>query len=536
MRLGCLALVLMLVSCAPSPTASPSPPAFHGLSFSGDTIPETTRRATRAPSPEAAGATIFVDFDGASLSCANDYAPSSQSSLVCNVGNAVTVPPFNGSIPAPKVSAEDAKVAIYDRLRTFYLPYDVTFTRTRPAGDFTLIAVGGNMQLLGFQSGVAGVSPLDCGNANPDNVVFTFSNDLSPDYGGVVSAAITAAHESGHSFGLQHTNDPNDIMYSVQMPNQTLDQLFKLSFTGTGTFSGFNAGESAQDTVQCGRPTAQVNNGVLAQALGSRAVPPPPSFSWDFPPPTVQQVPTSFSISVTPQAGARVEVYKNADLIAVIKSAPYSLTVTADAADANGYYLTVEAIDSSAARATLSRAFLPSAKSPALCRATTDCSGGLQCKNGYCLKPVGAACMKDIDCAGNLCKQTSGGMVCTQLCDATTPCPDGTTCSGGLCAPGSGADGGALKNDGDACSDGSECASGRCQDVCVAACDDQTPCADGSSCMDVSGGKGCVGASPSPSPSPAASGCAMTGAPGPAPLSLLALACAILGLARRRRV
>ena len=525
MKLASLGLVA-LCSCAPA-----SPP--YAPHFWGDTpVVENggaVREALGEPHPDATAAVLFVNFTGSPVQGGGENATSIPP-LSSIAGNAAQIPSFNPTINAPKVSAPDAQDAVFDRLRTFYLPYNLTLTRTRPAsGSYTMILVGGSHTAIGEPTGVAGVSPLDCGNGNPSNVVFDFSDDQSPDYGGVVSVAITGAHESGHSYGLQHTDDPTDIMFSVDPATltQTLPQLFTLGFGSSGTFSSFNA-DGQVLPVSCSLPTSGVNSGLLAAALGTKTVPPSPTLGWDFPPATSQMVPLSIPLHFTPSAGSRVEVYKNLELIAVLKSAPYATTVTA--ADKEGFYLTADAIDANAARSTSTRTYVAEAKTPALCSDSSMCPSGRTCKDAFCRLPLGSACKSTLDCLTSFCKAVPGapGLTCTQVCDASNPCSADGTCTGGLCVPTSVPDGGMsqLKNQGDACADGTECVSGRCQDVCVPGCDDQTPCATGT-CQDVSGGLGCAGAMTTPP----ASGCAVAGR-APAPFAW-GLALLLFGVALR---
>jgi hypothetical protein len=420
----------LAIGCGSAPdAASPKAP-----SFSGDYVvtPSSVRREALGSAPRATGAIVYVDFMGDLVQQGSPDAVDPDQSEIAP--QQLQVPPFNSAIPAPRVSSADAQLAIVDRLRTFYLPYDVTFTTTRPASPpYTMVLVGGSNNL--FSNGAAaGIAPLDCDNTNPSNLVFVFSVVLSPDYGGVVSIAITAAHESGHSFGLEHTGDPNDIMYSVAMPTQTLQQLFHLGFGQTGSFSGFNAGETQQSMEICGRGDP-VNAGVLAATLGARAsVPAPPTLSWDFPPAGDYHLPLTIPLafSASPDT-VRIEVYKNLELVASLKSPPYQTTLTA--ADGESFYLTAEAITAEAARTSLTRTSIAGSKYPTPCTGGSMCASGLTCKDGYCRAPLGTTCTSSLDCASELCQAVGGqaGTTCTARCDDASPCPDGAQCESGLC-------------------------------------------------------------------------------------------------------
>src|SRR6185295_19564613 len=95
------------------------------------------------------------------------------------------------------------RALILAKLRAVYARWDVTFVTTRPAsGDYTMIvisATGGTNH---------GVGPLDCDNANKNDIAFVYRTDeTSADF-----TARAAAHELGHTFGLAHVKSRNDVM------------------------------------------------------------------------------------------------------------------------------------------------------------------------------------------------------------------------------------------------------------------------------------------------------------------------------------
>jgi Bacterial Ig domain len=516
-----------LLACnAPPPAVSVERPAVRLRGFAGDTVLEPLAKAP-PPEPDASGNVLFLNFGGEALQFGSpDNAPGEISSIA-----GTQVPQFNGALDAPKVTQQNAIDAVVDRLRTFYAPYDLSIVTTRPSsGSFTVIEIGGTHLTANQPAGVAGVSPLDCTNSNPNNVVFDFSDDQTPDYGGVVSVAITGAHEAGHSFGLEHTDNPLDIMYSVMTPAQQLTDLFNISFT-TGNFSPFNAGSSEPSTEICGRGTALDNNAILTAALGAstRTDTTKPSLSWTFP--TEPQVTLSFPViaAATDNVSVkRVEIYKNLELIAVLAAPPYTTTVTANSGET--FYLTVEAMDDAANRVSVSRLFSADTANPPLCPPGTNCPAGRTCADGVCRVALGQPCTASTDCATQFCRTVGGSSqkTCTTVCGTGMPCPEMGMClASGLCAPSMTAP--APKMDGDACAMGSECASGRCSTVCVPACEN-VACDSSSMCQAVDGGMGCVPTDPNQMmmPAPAQpSGCAVGGSPAPGQAAWLLLALAL---------
>jgi hypothetical protein len=524
-----LLVALALCACA-QPPAEFSAPQLQVGSRGRDFL--ISRHVDRNPQPNAASSNaLYVNFDGVTLGFGTDDAPTDLSELT--QGATVVVPPF--ALPAnAKFTLQQGKDSITDRLRFFYKRFNVQVVTAPPSGNYTMIAVGGLNSILPGLSGAAGVSPLDCDNSNPNNVVYDFSANQPPDYGGLPGIAITAAHESGHSYGLEHTTNPADIMYSVATPNITIDNVFGASFT-TGNYSSFNgAGEAGP---RCpGRVDPLDNTALLNNAVGVNPNPGDttlPTVSLTFP--ASPLVPTSFPIRINASDNnqvQRVEVFKNLELIAVLTTPPYQTTV--NAADNESFYLTVEAIDGDANHASYTKPFLASAMTPKLCpNGTSDCASGSTCMMGSCRLPFGGACTSDQQCQ-SICRQPMGvsQKICTDNCNSARPCPTGYVCSPDrYCLAGMAPQPKAV---GDACSAPEECASMRCQDTCVAPCDANTPCADGTTCMDVGGGQGCV-VSTMMTPKPASGGCSVSATATPPAFLVLVLAGVAAAMGRSRR-
>jgi hypothetical protein len=495
-------------------------------------------RASAQPAPQSSANVLFLDFGGAATQLGSPEDATATPDPITMVAT-TTVPPFNGAVCAPRVTQQDAINAVVDRVRALFAPYAVQIVTSRPpSGPFTVVEIGGSHTLAGEPLGVAGVSAtVDCGNVNPSNVVFDFSDDQKPDYGGVVSVAITAGHEAGHAFGLEHTDNPGDVMFVPPDPNNSMQQLpdlFSTRFT-IGNFSATNVGsEPAQEL--CGRPNPLDNDAVLLATLGpsARSDTIAPMLDWSFP--TQQPVTLSFPViaSASDNVGVkRVEVYKNLSLVAVLTAPPYTTTITA--ASGETFYVTVEAMDDAANRASITRLFSADANNAPLCPPQTLCPAGRACSQGVCRLALGQPCDGAADCASGLCVQVGAqtNKTCSAVCDASKPCPEAGTCAGGLCLPSAGS----FKPDGAACAQASECASGRCAVVCVAACETHA-CDATAHCQSVEGGLGCVaiGADLGAPGAMPASGCAL--APGDrsrAPLLCALLLATLLALRRRTR-
>jgi len=60
-------------------------------------------------------------------------------------------------------------------------------------------------------AGVAGIAPLDIGNANPSDIGFAFVQSGEDN----TTLAQVIAHEAGHTYGLVHVSNNQDLMYPV---------------------------------------------------------------------------------------------------------------------------------------------------------------------------------------------------------------------------------------------------------------------------------------------------------------------------------
>src|SRR4051794_28548143 len=118
-----------LVGCNSAPSGS----GWSAARFPGDTPWRSSEplRQALGGAPQAVGNVLYVNFAGEYLqNASSDDATKNASALL---GSAAQIPPLNAKIDAPKRTLQQVTDAIFDRLRGYYLPYDVTLTRTRPA-------------------------------------------------------------------------------------------------------------------------------------------------------------------------------------------------------------------------------------------------------------------------------------------------------------------------------------------------------------------------------------------------------------------
>jgi hypothetical protein len=150
------------------------------------------------------GALLYLAMDGITLRPCEDATAQANSAKSCtSIVDDLT------EFPAWGDAAQRAALA--QQAAAHFAPYDVTVTTERPPAymPYTLEAIGGTSALVGGEA-VCGIANLDCAarERNKVGVVFPDQPNCTPHK--------TIAHESGHNFGLEHTDDPDDIMsYTV---------------------------------------------------------------------------------------------------------------------------------------------------------------------------------------------------------------------------------------------------------------------------------------------------------------------------------
>lgn len=162
--------------------------------------------ARAEPGPRSLKQVVYVALEGERLvrGGSDAHASSSPALLVPELAYpALDWEPLGGRARAqPELLVELARL---------FRPWQVELVTTRPAaGPYTMVVVGGRGEgVLGAAEGGIGASPLDCENTQPSDVSLVFADRVdSP-----ARLALVIAHELGHTFGLEHVDDLQDIMY-----------------------------------------------------------------------------------------------------------------------------------------------------------------------------------------------------------------------------------------------------------------------------------------------------------------------------------
>lgn len=172
-------------------------------------VPEAVLQASAGGQRRTFGTTttvLYVNFDGAQITKSNTSDATTNSSFI----GGGAVPPFDGD-----QATRDQVVALVTQL---YAAYDIQVVTSRPAsGDYDMALVGGTPADLGlaYSSNVTGVAPMDCDDKLPRDIAFVFSDSIKALTSASMYArrvAETAAHESGHTYGLPHSDVGCDLM------------------------------------------------------------------------------------------------------------------------------------------------------------------------------------------------------------------------------------------------------------------------------------------------------------------------------------
>jgi hypothetical protein len=141
--------------------------------------------------------------------CSISDARRNTSWLPAIAAETLTIPPLDTSRfgDDPQI----VRLTLAALIQEMYAGLNIEVTTQRPKGDaeYSMVIVGGRPDVIGMGPGIAGLAPLDCGDANPWDISFVFPEVLS-DLEGIARVAV---QEASHSFGLEHVTEAAYVMY-----------------------------------------------------------------------------------------------------------------------------------------------------------------------------------------------------------------------------------------------------------------------------------------------------------------------------------
>ena len=321
-------------------------------------------------------------------------------------------------------------------VRRIFGPFDVEITTEDPGDDpHWRHLMGGYPSDAGFDANVMGVSPYDfegC-RAIPNAISYSFTELVGDD---VTTLCELAAHELGHSLGLDHALECRDPMTY-------------LSACGPKSFQdeALECGESSPRSCYCGE--SQNSHEILMTKFGERAG---PGVELEvFAPAEGAQVDADYALEleVTSEFPDRVEVTLNSQYREVLEGSSPTFVPPADISDGVHLYELV-AVDQYDRRAE--QTFSVTQGAP--CSGSSDCGDAEECVEGRCVPGasvdggLGAECAADDDCLADRCSidpdqelDDSPAGVCVEPCGlggADGECPSGFSC---IHEPGAGDEG-----------------------------------------------------------------------------------------------
>jgi hypothetical protein len=223
-----------------------------------------------------------------------------------------TVPKFVCNF-APTLVECERQIQAY--LDAWYADFNVIFTLTRPTSGkyYTEVVSSGGGAWCKVDDKVAGVAPFLCKDLN-GGVAYTFQGGRT-----ARETAVIIAQEQAHLLGLEHTNNPHDIMY----PTISTDTM------------GFVNDDSPVNGDRCDRET-QNSYGMMKKALGEWPGGPKPSAFGcmeDTQAPSVRFLSPGSGDKMSHDFAVKVDVRDDCDIKTVeIKVMPQGLTAVATAA------------------------------------------------------------------------------------------------------------------------------------------------------------------------------------------------------------
>lgn len=141
---------------------------------------------------------MFVAMDGVTLSPNCGNGDSANSALNCSplVNAETTFAAFGGQAASE-----------YQQLRAYYDDFDIVMTSNRPPDwlPYTMTVIGGSAGQVGL-AGACGVANVACDGLKRNHVSLNFPQSCN-------GMAETAAQETSHNWGLEHTDNPQDLLY-----------------------------------------------------------------------------------------------------------------------------------------------------------------------------------------------------------------------------------------------------------------------------------------------------------------------------------
>ena len=183
------------------PTIRSGTLTFDGESLGADMLHALDLPPSTAVDHDPTPGILYLAMDGVTLSPICGGAQTANAALNCS-------PLVDKPTDFPSAGSPQSKSAILQKLSQYYADFNILVTDQRPPDwlPYTMAVIGGTSSNAGQPNGVCGIANVSCDGSKRNHVSLSFPGSCG-------AAAETAAQESAHNFGLEHTDNDNDIMY-----------------------------------------------------------------------------------------------------------------------------------------------------------------------------------------------------------------------------------------------------------------------------------------------------------------------------------
>ncbi len=150
---------------------------------------------------DAAPGVLYIAMQGMTLTPTCSGGDTANAAKRCS-------PLVDQETSFPAYGNAQQQAAMFNVLSDYYEPFNIVMTSAEPPEwmPYTMAVIGGTAGLAGQPSGVCGVANVACDGLKRNHVSLTFPGSC----GGV---AETAAQETAHNWGLEHTDNTTDLLY-----------------------------------------------------------------------------------------------------------------------------------------------------------------------------------------------------------------------------------------------------------------------------------------------------------------------------------
>lgn len=150
---------------------------------------------------ESAPGILYLAMDGVTLRPTCGSGDSANSALNCS-------PLVDNETAFPAYGSGQQQAALFAQLQEYYEPFNLILSTARPPDwvPYTMAVVGGSAGQAGQPNGVCGVANVACDGLKRNHVSLTFPQSCG-------GTAATAAQETSHNWGLEHTDNQTDLLY-----------------------------------------------------------------------------------------------------------------------------------------------------------------------------------------------------------------------------------------------------------------------------------------------------------------------------------